>query len=315
MIKKAWKYLYIGVLLFFLLTIVVDNFQEPVSIEKYRKQRNDLKFIKLSKGVTRYELNGQGPDEITVFIHGGGILGSEVFKKNIARLNKSGISTLVYDQYGRGYSDRPKIDYSSHVLVGQFKELLDSLGLINKEINLVALSMGTVIAWKLLRDKPANIRKIILISPSLFSRFNPKWVLKVPVLNYLLMTWYWRPQYIKKRRREFYNRSMFKEYGEVIEFFSRFRGFKRIYRSTWTNIMAEHCMPEEVKPDYLKDVYLIFGKNDPYLKLKSREHVSSIIRDAPIFVIPDAGHMPNFEQSEQVNQLLIDILKNDPMEY
>ena len=315
MIRRIWKYLLIGVFLFFILTVAVDYFQEPVSIEKYRKQRNDLKFIKLSKGVTRYALNDWGSDEITVFIHGGGILGSEIFQKNIDRLNAGGISTLSYDQYGRGYSDRPQIDYSSHELVGQLEELLDSLGLLNKEINLVALSMGTVIAWKLLRDKPANIKKIIFISPSLFSGFRPNWVLEVPVLNYLLMTWYWKPQYIKKRQREFYSHSKFEEYGEVINFFSRFRGFKRIYRLSWTNIMAEHCMPEAVEPDFLKEVYLIFGKNDPFLKSESREYVSSIIRDAPLFVIPAAGHMPNYEQSKQVNQILIDILKNDRMNF
>ncbi len=309
--NKLWKYLLSGLFLISIATLVIDYIQEPVSVRKYREQRNDLQFIALSKGQTRYSLNEKGSEELAVFIHGGGIIGSEIFKKNIGWLNKKGVSTLTYDQYGRGYSDKPRIDYSSDDLVRQFEELLDSLDLRDKKINLVALSMGSIIAWKFLKTNPSNVKKVIFLSPSLFSGFSPNLVLKVPVLNYLLMTWYWKPQYIRKRIKEFYDPDQFSEYSVLLDFFSGFRGFKRVYLSTWLGIISENCMVDEVEPGYLDDIYLIFGSNDPYLNINSKEQISMIFRDAPIYVVNNSGHMPNYEQPEQVNQLLIDLLKEN----
>src|SRR6478609_6864096 len=87
------------------------------------------KFKKLSHGRVHYYLEGNNSGQLVVLIHGGGITGLEVWKKNILFLVNKGYQVLAYDLYGRGYSDRPRIENSPKLFLDQLQELLDSLQL------------------------------------------------------------------------------------------------------------------------------------------------------------------------------------------
>ena len=308
------KYVKIAIFLFVAFIgvfILIDYVQESKSLNKYRKELKDESFVQLSKGLTRYELNILDTTNIVLFIHGGGILGYEVFRKNIDALNDIGISTLAYDQYGRGYSDKPRIEYSSEELYTQLVELVDSLGLKAKKVSVVSLSVGSVIAWRFMKGNPDIILNNIFISPSLFKNSAPGQILQIPGLNYLLMTFYWHPQYIEKRRREFYNQDSYNKYVTLINHFSSFGGFKRIYLSTWLNIMSEGLNPDELKPSdkgLLKNAFFVFGDHDPFFGVGYRDVVTNMIGDEKLFVIDKAGHMPNFERDDKINELLIGVL-------
>ena len=74
-------------------------------------------------------------EQVLVLVHGfstpsfvwGGLL-------NFFR--EAGYTVLVYDHFGRGYSDRPRTQYTKDFYVESLKELLDELGFHNP-INLV----------------------------------------------------------------------------------------------------------------------------------------------------------------------------------
>ena len=53
----------------------------------------------------------------------------------------AGYSVLVFDHYGRGYSERPRIKYTKDVFVQSLKGLLDSQQIYD-QVHLVGYSMG-----------------------------------------------------------------------------------------------------------------------------------------------------------------------------
>ena len=59
----------------------------------------------------------------------------------INNFTSSGYKVLVYDHFGRGFSERPRINYDKELYVRSLKELLIDQGLEEK-IHLVGYSMG-----------------------------------------------------------------------------------------------------------------------------------------------------------------------------
>jgi pimeloyl-ACP methyl ester carboxylesterase len=65
----------------------------------------------------------------------------------------AGYSILVFDHYGRGYSERPRIKYTKDVFVQSLKGLLDTQG-ISDQVHLVGYSMGGPIVGHFTIMKP-----------------------------------------------------------------------------------------------------------------------------------------------------------------
>ena len=76
----------------------------------------------LSHGVTAYQA---GPvDGVPVVIVHGGTLGSMAYQGYVPPLVEAGWRVIIYDQYGRGFSDRPKNKLSIDVMRRQLRDLL-----------------------------------------------------------------------------------------------------------------------------------------------------------------------------------------------
>ncbi len=306
----------LSVIVFFVLaTLVLHWIQEPLSLDKETKKLHQERFIRLNHGCTRFNYVQKDTNNIVVFIHGGGILGYEVWSKNIGVVSNQGFSTLEYDQYGRGYSAKPFIKYDLDLLYNQFIELIDSLGLTHKKINIVALSMGAKIAMKYLDQFPGRINKVAFIGPSLLGKFEPNIFLRTPVISQLLMTDFWRFHYIEGRRKEFVDMDAFEEYKSKILYFSKIRGFKRVYLSTWLNCLSEPVdkyvkrLPEQES----KKAMIIYGEKDPYTLENSVKKLQTFLPLATFHMIRSAGHSVNFEKPNEVNALLLSFFSSSKM--
>ncbi|MBL8092488.1 MAG: alpha/beta hydrolase, partial [Anaerolineales bacterium] len=153
-------------------------------------------FIQLSDGITHYQLGGDdsllpvgeglGVREV-VLVHGFSVP-SFIYDPTFEFLSKQGFHVLRYDLFGRGYSDRPKLQYDIHLFVKQLKELLDKLNF--KKINLVGLSMGGPITAKFVAEYPQYVSKHILIDPAGAKPIKLSTLLKIvkiPLLGELLL--------------------------------------------------------------------------------------------------------------------------------
>ena len=74
-----------------------------------------------------------------------------------------GFRILQYDLYGRGYSDRPDVNYNLDLYINQLSELLAVLSIRNP-IYLVGWSLGGMIAVGYTAKYSNKIEKLILIA-------------------------------------------------------------------------------------------------------------------------------------------------------
>ena len=101
---------------------------ETKELDETARKQADGSFIALTDGVTHYELGGPKNGQPVVLVHGFSTP-YFIFDTTFEFLVNSGFRVLRYDLIGRGYSDRPHVDYNIHLFVRQLKDLLDALEL------------------------------------------------------------------------------------------------------------------------------------------------------------------------------------------
>jgi hypothetical protein len=97
--------------------------------DETRKEAASSAFVRLSDGICHYELgcpsshlphSGDGPGVRTsvILIHGFSVP-YFIWDPTFEFLTQSGFRVLRYDLFGRGFSDRPRVNYSIHMFVRQ----------------------------------------------------------------------------------------------------------------------------------------------------------------------------------------------------
>src|SRR5882762_5619014 len=111
------------VIILFVVFVATNNKQETKALDDVARNNAPGQFITLSDGVTHYQEFGPNSGKNVLLIHGGGIAGFEVWNNTIPFLVSKGYHVLAYDLYGRGYSDRPDVEYTPELLARQASEL------------------------------------------------------------------------------------------------------------------------------------------------------------------------------------------------
>lgn len=285
--------------------------QETASLNKEVRFNSGRQFIKLPDGWTSYRYDNDTSKETIVLIHGGGIAGSHVWEKTRTTLQENGFNVLVYDLYGRGYSDRPEVMYTPQLLLEQFEQLIDSLS-IKSQFNIVALSLGAMVAVDYANKYPQKLKNLIFIDPILQGNYKPNFLLKVPLISKYIMTAYWYPRAVENQRKEFVNMELFEEYAQYLRYFMNFKGYKRVNYSTWMHILQENYIPA-LKKMGEKHIHtlLIFGNRDPYFPVKSLDVYKDAVPGINVMEVDQTGHMPHYEKPLLVNKEIVNFIKPD----
>jgi pimeloyl-ACP methyl ester carboxylesterase len=142
-------------------------------------------FVELSHGKTHYDLKGPVDGELVVFIHGISIPSETYLAVEIDKCyTDAGFRFLIFDLYGRGYSDSPDTHYTPELLVGQLAELLFKLN-INKPFHLIGFSMGGGVAMHFANAYPKLVKDLVLVSSVGYeTKRNPLLsIIQIPVLG------------------------------------------------------------------------------------------------------------------------------------
>lgn len=79
----------------------------------------------------------------------------------------AGYKVLVYDHFGRGYSERPTVDYNAQLYVQSLRELLDQQNL-SQPVHLVGYSMGGAVVGHFTEAHADRVDTISLVAPAGF---------------------------------------------------------------------------------------------------------------------------------------------------
>ena len=138
---------------------------------KLKNPKNIIKplygnFAKLKNGNLFYEEHkSEKPNGQTVVLVHGFSTPSIVWKGIIPFLTSNGFDVLAYDHYGRGYSARPRVDYTKDFYISTLAELLKYLN-IETKVHLVGYSMGGPIVGHFAEKFPHKVGSINLIAPA-----------------------------------------------------------------------------------------------------------------------------------------------------
>ena len=124
------------------------------------------KFAELKNGNIYYQefTSGNPIGQIVVLVHGFSTP-SIVWKGIIPYLTDAGYDVVAYDHYGRGYSSRPKVDYTKDFYISTLLELIDYLK-IEQKVHLVGYSMGGPIVGYFANENPDKVRSVNFIAPA-----------------------------------------------------------------------------------------------------------------------------------------------------
>src|SRR4051794_4530183 len=277
--------------------------------ESARQTAASGKFVRLSRGVTHYELGGP-PDGRVVLLINGFSTPYNIWDPTFDGLTNAGFRVLRYDLYGRGLSDRPDAEYDGSFFDRQALELIDALGI--RQVDVGGISMGGPIAVTFAVRHPDRVRKVMLFDPAYFTGNRGPWALRAPGLGEYNMAVTIAPGLARSQWKDFAHPERYPHYLDAYYEQMRYRGFRHALLQTLRNYVAT-----DVREDFAelgksrKPVLLIWGRADKDTPIEMSAIVRAVIPQAQFHPIEDAAHIPHYEHPEIVNPIAIEFLSHD----
>lgn len=265
------------------------------------------KFVKLPQGVTHYEVAGPDTGRVVLMVHGFSVP-AYIWDSTFIALSNAGFRTVRYDVFGRGWSDRPDVDYDGTLFDAQIDGLLDSLH-IKGPVDLMGLSFGGYVTGHYAGTHRERVRTLTLVDP-VAERGSMPGFLSLPVVGPYLWQVTAVPTMADNQASDFLHPEHFPHWDAPYRPQMRYKGFGRaLLRSSITSSKTDYdTLYARVGRTNLP-VLLIWGKQDPTVNFKLSEHVLKSIPNADFFPVDSSGHLPHMEQTARVNAKLLDFFK------
>jgi pimeloyl-ACP methyl ester carboxylesterase len=275
-------------------------------------QRFPIKTASVNGHRIAYLDEGQGPPLILIHGYGGSMWQWEYQQPLAAHFR-----VLTPDLIGSGLSDKPDLDYRPDELIETIRGLMDCLGLARA--SLVGNSMGAGVAIGMALTHPQRVDRLVLIdglpdhvrerlvSPLMQRAVNsrlPLWlarlgnwlfphtgterVLKEIVFDHSLLT----PAVLDRSNR---NRQRSNLIAPLLSV--------RDNLPLWEQHFASRF--QEIR----RPTLILWGEQDRLFPPQVGRDLQAAIPQSKLIVIPDSGHIPQWEQPETVNRHLFEFLQ------
>jgi pimeloyl-ACP methyl ester carboxylesterase len=293
----SWEFIYRG---------------ETRDVDQATRSSADGSFVHLSHGWTHYQDAGVTNPGPVVLVHGFSVP-YFIWDPTFTALATAGLHPIRYDLYGRGYSDRPRVNYDMDLFVEQLGALLEALQL--PTIDLIGLSMGGAIAAAFTARNPARVRRLILIDPSGAEAVPMSVLYRLAVLPWigevsfgLLGT----GTMVRAAAADFFDAAHIRLFQDQYRIQMQYRGFKRAILSSIRHHMLQG-FPDVYRQLGRLDtpVLLVWGQNDQTVPFEQSRRLLAFMPRATFQAIPNCGHIPHFEQPAMVNPKIIGFLRDN----
>ncbi|MEQ9257532.1 MAG: alpha/beta hydrolase [Roseovarius sp.] len=284
----------------------------PFTVEALRPRMNAARrstapgdFAKLSKGLTHYRWLGAEDGPVAVCVHGL-TTPSFVWGPVAEVLGRMGYRVLVYDLYGRGYSDRPKGAQDSDFFCAQLEELLADQG-VEGRFALFGYSMGGAISTAFAARHPERVQQLVLLAPAgLGHDLGP--IAEMAVKYDLFGRWMTYAFYPKSLRRATESeRGAPSAIPNVVDLQiaeTRLKGFTPAVLASLRG-MLDKALEEEHRAIAAEGlpVLAIWGEDDEVIPLSCKEQLAEWNPEARQEVVPGAGHAVTYSHVEALAEI------------
>lgn len=261
-----------------------------------------------------YIKRGEGKPLILIHGYGAGIW---VWEKQIESLSQY-YQVIALDLIGHGFSDRPIIEYNPENYIFFFKGFMENIGI--KKATLIGNSMGGGMAWAMAICHPEMVDRLVLInsiSPNVINELKGNsfrrllFIRNIPFLLYLA---------IALRNKDSIKRVLMDCVSNdqliVEEVLNRQYEISIIKGTTWvlysTFKNGRNALKYKRKLSLITHpTLLIWGQEDEILPVSVGEYLHRAIPRSKFYLIHDCGHIPMWEKPKEVNELIINFLRED----
>ena len=255
---------------------------------------------------------GQGPPLILLHGYGGSMWQWEYQQPLTAQFR-----VITPDLIGSGLSDKPAIDYRPEELIDSIRGLMDELGL--STATLIGNSMGGGVAIGMALTYPERVHRLVLIdglpdhvrerlvSPLMQRAINthaPAWLARFGALflgnrtmEAVLKEIVYDPRLVTPLVLDRSNRN--RQRADMITPLLSLRNSLPLWE--------QHFAPR------LKDIrhstLILWGEHDRLFPPQVGRDLHTTIPHSEFIVIPDAGHIPQWEQPQAVNRHIREFLQ------
>jgi pimeloyl-ACP methyl ester carboxylesterase len=265
------------------------------------------KFVRLTDGMTHYQVDGPDTGRVVVLAHGFSVP-SYIWDSTAADLGRAGYRVIRYDAYGRGFSDRPDVEYSDRLYERQLGELLDSLRIAGK-VDLGGVSAGGYVIGVFAGRHPERVRSLILSDPVSGQSAATMRPFDLPVVGEYLWQAEAMPTMAEGQASDFVDPARFADWADRYRVQMQYRGFGH---SLWSSRMFRRGMNTDTVYSRVAaaniPVLLLWGEKDRTVPFEQSARVRRAIPSAEFHPIAGAAHLPILERASFTDSLIADFL-------
>jgi pimeloyl-ACP methyl ester carboxylesterase len=263
-------------------------------------------ILHLPSGRVSYEEAGPADGTVVLLVHG--LAGHKgIWDKNFHALADAGHRTVRIDLYGRGQSERVRQPHDSNLYIRQVAEVLGHLQ-VHGPVHLVGLSMGGAVVTCFAATYPQKVASICLVcsygpvkhDDVLISLARP------PVLGEVVMGTLGPAVLRLAPHKAFHDPRPHKGFSKWFTAPLAVPRSKRSLLSSMRHFLREDHSQAFATVDTLNIPKLgVWGRHDRILPLGYGHQVREWLPSARWEVLEQAGHLPQYEQPDAFNSLLM----------
>ena len=303
--------LFILPLIFVLLTACAAPPDIPTWFDSI--QRMPVRTVQVQGHRIAYLDAGKGSP--VILVHG---LGGSMWQWEYQQTALSAAHRLITpDLLGSGLSDKPDLAYTPTEMVEFFREFMDRLGV--PRATLVGNSMGAGLVIGMALTYPERVDRLVLIS-GFPDRVRDK--LGSPTVRRAIDSWI--PIWLVSLGNWFAGRGVTRDVlSEIVydhrlltpivierSYLNRRRpGLIRPLQTLIRNLpLWEEGFARQL-PKIRRPTLIVWGAEDRVFPPKVGEELHAAIPGSSFALIPEAGHIPQWERPDQVNRILLNFLR------
>lgn len=249
-----------------------------------------------------YEIHGRGTPLILI----SGLGGDHYFWQSSLTTLSEKFQVITFDTRGIGQTDAPEEPYSMELFVADLLALMDNLGI--DKAQLLGFSMGGNIALSFALQHPERVHKLIIAASHAKMSAQIRLFVDAVLGVYeggistrqmfeLIAPWLFSNSFLSKPEH-----AAFLEYDENEPFPQPLYAWKNQYLAQREYNVVDRLA--EIKLPTL----ILAADQDPFASLEDARILQEGIGESTLNIIPQSGHLMNYEQPELFHQCILEFL-------
>ena len=261
------------------------------------------KLLRLSDGFTHYDVSGPDSGRAIVLVHGFSVP-YYIWDSTATALAAAGNRVIRYDEYGRGFSDRPNVAYTADVYDRQLRELLDSLHA--PRVDVAGVSMGGWVTATFVSRHPNRARTLMLVDPVTGTANGLAGLFSLPLVGDYVWQTLAVPKMADGQFGDLLRPEKFPDWADRYRVQMQYRGFGRALLSTRRSIagMSMDSVYQAVARTGVPTL-ILWGVADRTVPFETNTTVRRAIPGAEFHAIEGAAHLPILEQAQRTDSLML----------